>query len=135
MQEYERTRTEISRLEISRLLDDWNTALLSRDPKQVVTLYAPDALLLPTLSKKLRKTPDMIEDYFTEFLQLAPKGTVIEENIRIHDPIAINSGIYSFATKISGKAHDVTARFTFVYRRDETGWKIIEHHSSTMPGE
>ncbi len=120
--------------EIEALFDDWNAALQSHDPKQVAALYAKDAILLPTLSDQLRKTPDMIEDYFTEFLRLNPKGTIIEQHIRVYDPIAVNSGIYSFATTVGGERHDVTARFTFVYRRGPAGWEIIEHHSSTMPG-
>jgi hypothetical protein len=28
---------------------------------------------------------------------------------------------------------DVDARFTFVYRKHEDGWLIIEHHSSILP--
>ena len=125
---------EPSQNDIAALFDDWNAALQTHDPKQVAALYAPDATLLPTLSKEVRQSPDAIEDYFTEFLKLSPKGTIVQQNIRIYDPIAINSGVYSFRTKISGKAHDVAARFTFVYRREPSGWKIIEHHSSTMPG-
>lgn len=127
--------TEIElRKEIAALFDRWNEALQTGDPATVAALYAEDAVLLPTVSNEVRKTPAAIERYFERFLKKLPKGQIIQQNIRLFDGLAINSGIYSFNLTVDGVAGDVLCRFTFVYRRDpDGGWKIIEHHSSVMP--
>ena len=115
---------------ITALFDEWNDALQTGDPKQVASLYATDAILLPTVSNKVRHNHDEIEDYFVHFLAKGPQGKIDESNIRIFDEIAINSGVYTFTFK---DGVSVQARFTYVYRWNGQGWIIIEHHSSAMP--
>eukprot|EP00195_Chlamydomonas_chlamydogama_P008982 CAMPEP_0202904610 /NCGR_PEP_ID=MMETSP1392-20130828/30287_1 /ASSEMBLY_ACC=CAM_ASM_000868 /TAXON_ID=225041 /ORGANISM="Chlamydomonas chlamydogama, Strain SAG 11-48b" /LENGTH=132 /DNA_ID=CAMNT_0049592323 /DNA_START=45 /DNA_END=440 /DNA_ORIENTATION=+ len=74
--------------------DLWNSALQTLDPKKVAALYAPDAVLLPTVSNKVRTSPEEIENYFTQFLQLRPFGTINESDIRLLTPeTAIHSGV------------------------------------------
>jgi len=111
----------------------WNQALQTGDPDKVVACYAADAILLPTLSAKVRHNHDEIRDYFVQFLSKKPNGRITEQNIRIYDNIAINSGLYTFSVTENGGQTDVAARFTFVYRKQENGWLIIEHHSSILP--
>ena len=111
----------------------WNKALQTGDPDKVVACYAVDAILLPTLSAKVRHNHDEIRDYFVQFLSKKPNGRITEQNIRIYDNIAINSGLYTFSVTENGVQTDVAARFTFVYRKQENGWLIIEHHSSILP--
>ncbi len=114
--------------------DRWNEALLSGDPHQVAHLYAPDAILLPTVSNKVRHNHAEIADYFAHFLLKRPSGKILESNIRVYGDLAINSGIYEFTLSPEGKSVSVIqARFTFVYRKTGDDWLIIEHHSSAMP--
>lgn len=120
----------MSELDITELFETWNSALQTGDPKQVAALYAADAILLPTVSNRVRHNHEEIEDYFVQFLAKGPSGKIDEANVRIFGDLAINSGVYTF-TFADGAV--VTARFTYVYRRDGDGWKIIEHHSSAMP--
>ena len=115
---------------ISALIEEWNTALQTGSPKNVVTLYEPNAILLPTVSNKVRHNHEEIENYFFNFLKKGPKGVINESNIRTFGNIAINSGVYTFSFN---DGNTVQARFTFVYRRNEQRWLIIEHHSSAMP--
>ena len=119
--------------EISDQFEKWNNALLTEDPDKVVACYAEDAILLPTVSAKVRHNHDEIRDYFVHFLAKKPEGRIDEQNIRIFVDIAINSGRYTFAVTEDGQRADVAARFTFVYRKDADGWQIIEHHSSILP--
>ena len=111
----------------------WNNALQTGDPDKVVACYASDAMLLPTVSDEVRNNHDEIRDYFVHFLSKKPKGRITEQNIRIYDNIAINSGLYTFSLKGDDGRTDVAARFTFVYRKHEDGWLIVEHHSSILP--
>lgn len=111
----------------------WNDALQTEDPGNVVACYAEDAILLPTVSAKVRHNHEEIRDYFVHFLSKKPNGRITEQNIRIYDNIAINSGLYTFSLAEDDGHTDVPARFTFVYRKYEDGWLIIEHHSSILP--
>lgn len=116
--------------EILALFDQWNNALKTGNPKEVSALYATDAILLPTVSNKVRHNHEEIEDYFVHFLAKVPSGKIDESNVRIFNDIAINSGVYTF-TFADGSA--VQARFTYVYAKEGEGWLIKEHHSSQMP--
>jgi len=115
---------------IEALFEEWNNALKTGDPKKVASLYATDAILLPTVSNVVRHNHNEIEDYFVNFLAKGPQGKIDESNVRIFDDIAINSGVYTFTFKDGAK---VQARFTYVYRIIGQRWLIIEHHSSAMP--
>ena len=116
--------------DIKGLFDEWNSALQTGEPKKVAALYASDAILLPTVSNKVRHNHDEIEDYFVHFLAKGPQGEIDESNVRIFDDLSINSGVYTFTFKDGAK---VQARFTFVYRWNGQRWLIVEHHSSAMP--
>ena len=47
----------------------WNDALATGDSRIVAARYAPDAVLLPTVSDTPRTNPEAIKDYFDAFLQ------------------------------------------------------------------
>ena len=116
---------------ILSLFDDWNKALQTGNPDEVVKLYDKKAILLPTLSGQVRHTHEEIKDYFVHFLSKKPIGKINESNIRIFGNLAINSGIYTFNFKDGSSAE---ARFTYVYKKvDENNWIIVEHHSSLLP--
>ena len=117
-------------IEIRSLFDHWNAAIQTGKADNVVELYDTNAILLPTISNKVRKTHAEIEDYFVAFLAKGPIGRIDDSNVRIYGDIAINSGVYTF-TFANGSS--VQARFSFVYRFNGQGYKIVEHHSSAMP--
>jgi uncharacterized protein (TIGR02246 family) len=119
--------------DIEKQFDTWNRALKTGNPDNVVPCYAEDAILLPTVSARVRHNHEEIRDYFEHFLTKKPVGKISEQNIRIYGEIAINSGLYTFTFTDGGITTDAAARFTFVYRKHENGWLIIEHHSSIVP--
>ncbi len=116
--------------EILKLFEAWNAAIQTGDPDKVVALYATDAVLVPTLSNDVRTSHDEIRHYFVEFLAKNPKSRLDESYVRIYDDVAINSGIYSFF--FGGSPTPTQARYSYAYRRDKSGWLIIEHHSSLL---
>lgn len=115
---------------IPYLFEDWNRALQTGDPKQVAALYETDAILLPTISNKVRHNHEELEDYFVNFLAKGPVGKIDESNVRTFGDVAINSGVYTFTFNDGAR---VQARFTYVYRWNGQKWLIVEHHSSQMP--
>ena len=120
--------------EIAGLFDQWNAALATGDPEKVADLYAPNAVLLPTLSNQIRTNRAEIVDYFTHFLQSKPRGTIDREIITVIDPqTAINTGTYTFTLTQDGQPQNVQARYTFVYQKENGNWLIVNHHSSKMP--
>ena len=118
---------------IGKLFDAWNAALQTGKPEVVVKQYAEDAVLLPTVSNKVRKNHAQIKEYFEHFLELKPVGKINEANIRVYGNLAINSGVYTFTLTKGDKQNQVQARYTFVYRKIGDRWLIVEHHSSAMP--
>lgn len=56
------------------LFETWNAALASGEPSKVANLYAPDGVLLPTVSNSVRCDNKGLVDYFTNFLKLQPQG-------------------------------------------------------------
>jgi len=120
----------MSKNKITELFEEWNKALQTGNPKTVAELYEYNAILLPTVSNKVRHNHEEIEDYFVHFLAKGPVGKIDEGNVRTFGDMAINSGVYTFTFK-DGQA--VTARFTYVYRWNGQDWKIVEHHSSQLP--
>lgn len=121
--------------EIAGLFDRWNSALQTGDAKTVVDLYAPGAVLQPTVSNQVRTTPEQITDYFNHFLMLKPVGQINYREIRqLGTNVAMDSGVYTFTlTEANGKKRQVQARYTFVYEQVGGQWKILNHHSSAMP--
>ena len=123
----------IRKSQIKALFQKWNKALQTRSTQKVVSLYAEDAILLPTLSARVRHNHEEIGEYFDFFLSLSPRATMQEENIRFFGSIAINSGIYVFTVNQNGVEKEIPVRFTFVYQKTDHGWLIVEHHSSALP--
>lgn len=120
--------------DITTLFDQWNEALKSGDAGQVARLYTIDAILLPTVSNRVRHNYLEIKDYFEHFLQKKPVGVIDESNVRIFGDVAINSGRYTFTLSPQPEqTQTIHARFTFVYHRIGDRWLIVEHHSSAMP--
>ena len=113
------------------LFERWNAALATGNPDTVTALYATNAILLPTVSNRVRHNHAEIRDYFVSFLAKRPQGVIDEANVRfLADDLVINSGVYTFTF---GNGDQVSARFTYLYRHIDDEWRIIEHHSSAMP--
>ncbi|BEL77085.1 MULTISPECIES: SgcJ/EcaC family oxidoreductase [Serratia] len=118
------------RLQIEGLFEQWNTALQSGEARKVANTYLDDAVLLPTLSNKMRLTNAERVDYFRHFLAKRPVGNIKSRTIRLGCNTAIDTGIYAFT--FADKS-TVSARYTFTYAWDGDEWKISTHHSSVMP--
>jgi hypothetical protein len=87
------------------------------------------------VSEELRVVPEEIRDYFEFFCRLSNlKVVAYKPYVRVFGDTAINDGYYVFEFDKDGTTIRKNARFTFVYRRNESGrWMITDHHSSLLP--
>ena len=116
--------------QIAGLFDRWNSSLATLDPDKVVANYAPDAVLLPTVSNKPRTKPAEIREYFVKFLKNSPQGQIDSRTIKVGCNVAQDVGTYTFKFKDGSTVH---ARYTYVYEWTGGNGLIGHHHSSAMP--
>lgn len=115
---------------ITGLFDRWNASLATLDPAKVTANYAPNGVLLPTVSNTPRTNHDEIKSYFVDFLKKEPQGVIDKRIVKIGCNVAQDVGTYTFTFKDGQK---VSARYTYVYEFKDGDWKIAHHHSSAMP--
>lgn len=116
--------------EIAGLFDRWNAALKTGKADIVVSNYAPDSILLPTVSNEVRHTAADKKDYFEHWLPNKPSGEINERFIQVGCNTALDAGVYTF-TYANGQK--VTARYSYTYAWNGDKWLITSHHSSAMP--
>lgn len=116
--------------------DRVNAAWATRDPAKVEALFAPDAVLLPTLSAEERTTPAAIHAYFVDFLKKAPVGQIDTSTVRIGCNMAARMGNWSITLTDpkTGEKSVAKARYTFIYIYERGHWMIAHLHSSLRPG-
>jgi uncharacterized protein (TIGR02246 family) len=122
---------KISEAQVKDLFSLWNDALATLDSDAVAMRYAKNAVLLPTVSDTPRTDYDSIKDYFDNFLQKKPQGTIIESFAEVGNNWAKDVGVYEFKMGLDGSK--VKGRYSFVYVYEDGEWKISHHHSSVMP--
>jgi uncharacterized protein (TIGR02246 family) len=101
---------------IAGLFTTWNAALRTGDSEKVADLYAEDAVLLPTVSNKVRTDRAGIVDYFQHFLENKPVGKKVQTIVKVLDSdSAIDTGVYEFTLTDpdTGAKRVVEARYTY----------------------
>ncbi|RPH24767.1 SgcJ/EcaC family oxidoreductase [Buttiauxella warmboldiae] len=121
---------KVDKAQIEGLFDKWNDSLQTGDAHKVANNYLSDAVLLPTVSNKVRLTDAERVDYFEHFLEKKPFGKIDSRTVRLGCNKAVDAGTYTFT--FADKS-TVSARYTFTYAWDGKEWKISTHHSSAMP--
>lgn len=119
-----------SELEVAGLLDRWFRALTTGRADLVVSLYAPDSVLLPTLSDRMRVTVAEKLAYFEDFLAKGPLGAIDRRVIQTGPGHATDVGHYTFFFNDGSQAQ---CRYTFTYSWSGQRWLIASHHSSACP--
>jgi uncharacterized protein (TIGR02246 family) len=130
------TSAEPTKKQILALFDRWNATLATGDADKVADLYAPDGVLLPTVSPKIRTTHAEIADYFEHFLENKPVGRKDRSVVDILDRnTAVDAGLYTFTLTDpdTGVKREVKARYTYLYEKTGGKWLIVNHHSSVLP--
>ncbi len=115
---------------MSDMLKTWVSKIRSGDPKQVAILYHDDGLLLGTFSNIERKGHELILEYFENLLKSKVDVEIVSEHTKEFDSVIVSSGFYNF---IVNETDVRKSRFSFVFVKTDTDWKILSHHSSVIP--
>lgn len=109
----------------------------SHNAERIIALYDAEAVLWGTRSSTLCDTPATVSDYFKVLQTVPPSYKVVlgEQRIRVYGDIALNTGTYTFSEDRDGKPITRPSRFSFVYRKRDERWLIIDHHSSAIPAQ
>jgi len=116
--------------------NQWMQAVNSGDIKTLLDLYDRQAVLIPTFSNKLLKTPDELQAYFEKLgsreqlsIELHEK-TLILQNLQ--NEMSVLSGIYNWRFAVDGELLNFEARFCYVMNLSKPH-PILHHHSSQIP--
>jgi uncharacterized protein (TIGR02246 family) len=113
------------------IVDRWVTAFNSNDVDALVSIYAPDAILLGSTDLNLKEGNDAIRGYFA---RLAKSGDKVEIDNRkviiLSGDVAYVTGFYTFSAIRNGEVKKSSAGFSMVLLKLGGDWLIVHHHSS-----
>lgn len=118
------------------ILDSWIRAIEKRNLEQVLALYAPTAILIPTFSDTILNSPAKIRRYFERLmgrqsLQISVHGKTLQEQAP-SPGISVLSGIYTWKFLVEEELITYEARFSFILDLQAKA-PILHHHSSQIP--
>ena len=117
--------------EARAVVERWSAAYTSNDPEVVVTNYAPDAILLGTVSPVMSEGTEAIRKYFSPLKGSGNKNAIGEtREILIGENAVLVTGFYEFTSMVDGKPTARPSRFTMLVTNRDGQWRISHHHSS-----
>jgi hypothetical protein len=127
-------RSGTEKKNLDDFIADWSFGVNHHNLLSVVSTYDSEGLLWGTFAKDLRTGHFHIRRYFEHLFELEDVKVHFEtgETRQYHD-IFIRSGSYQFTYRKKGVLMHVPARYSFVCKKEKTGWYILEHHSSEFP--
>jgi uncharacterized protein (TIGR02246 family) len=125
----------VTQAQVEGLFKQFNDGFQTQNPDVMVPLFSRDAVLLPTVSGKMRTDAAGIRDYFVSFLANKPFGTITESETTLGCNMATRVGNWTvkLTNPTTGEVSDASARFSFVYVYEDGKWKIAHLHSSLRP--
>ena len=123
------------RAAMARWSEVYSTAV---DASEMLALYHPDATFWGTGARSPMVGAAEFAPYFqNQFENLADRShAFVDPVIRFYGDgdVATAIGLYRFnVTPSNGVPVEVLYRFTFDYVRTDTGWLVIQQHSSQIP--
>ncbi len=112
----------------------WDSALQTGDPLQVVSLYADNLTLLPTMQTKTICSRTGAQQYFEFFGSFHPTVSILEQYVLpVSEESYLHCGVYRFIVDTPrGTREPLDARFSFLWKKNGAVWEILHHHSSRV---
>ncbi len=96
----------------------------------LVSLYAPDAILLGTTSPIISRGTEAIQKYFEMLPNSGRKNAITERHtIVLGDDAVVGTGFYTFSRAVENDTPR-PSRFTMLVVKRDGEWMIAHHHSS-----
>src|SRR5690606_24655735 len=90
--------------DVEAATQEWISAFNRKSAKDIVALYAKDAVLFGTISPVLRDSPERVWDYFKDIANLGDATiSVGERRVQVFGDVAINTGFYTRSAMQDGK--------------------------------
>jgi uncharacterized protein (TIGR02246 family) len=113
------------------VVDRWVTAFNSNDVDALVSLYAPDAILLGSTDLTLKEGSEAIRGYFARLAKSGDKVVIGDRKIIVlDDNVSYATGFYEFSAVRNGEVKKSWAGFSIVLVKNASNWLIAHHHSS-----
>jgi uncharacterized protein (TIGR02246 family) len=120
--------------DIEAALTNWLNTLADGNAVAISDLYLENAVLIGTLAEDIKQGREQIQGYFERFLKSSPIGSVDSFILQNYGDICISDGNYTFEMDSeSGSRESVSARYTYVWKKENKKWMIASHHSSAEP--
>lgn len=120
--------------EANAVIDQWAAIYTANDADALVKLYAPNAILLGTVSPDIASDSGAFRSYFARLSGSGNKVVIGERRtIVVADNAVVGAGFYDFTIMRDGKPVNSPARFTMVIVKRDGQWLIAHHHSSMRP--
>lgn len=125
----------VTQAQVDGLFKQFNDGFQTQNPDVMTALFSKDAVLLPTVSGKMRTDAASIRAYFVDFLPNKPFGTITDSETSLGCNMATRVGNWTvkLTNPTTGVVSDVPARFSFIYVYENGQWKIAHLHSSVRP--
>jgi uncharacterized protein (TIGR02246 family) len=109
----------------------WSAAYTANDLDAIVKVYAPDAVLLGTVSPVMSEGSDAIRTYFKGIVGSGNTNTIGDKRVMVLDDNAVVvAGFYVFSNARQVPPVPRPSRFTMLIRKTGGEWAIAHHHSS-----
>jgi uncharacterized protein (TIGR02246 family) len=117
----------------SAVIDQWSAAYSANDRDLLVSLYAPDAILIGTTSPIISQGTKAIQKYFDMLPDSGRRNVITERQVIVlGDDAVVGTGFYTFSrTKENDPPRP--SRFTMLVVKRDGRWMIAHHHSSPRP--
>jgi hypothetical protein len=118
------------------ILQTWIDAVNQQDVAVLTALYNESAILIPTFSNRILRTPEMILDYFERLVAREGLGIKLRDRTLqiqgVGGDIYALSGIYRWQFVVEGELLNFEARFSYAMNTTKES-PIMHHHSSQIP--
>tara|TARA_B100000780_G_C20974853_1_gene389339 strand:- start:378 stop:845 length:468 start_codon:yes stop_codon:yes gene_type:complete len=120
--------------DIELALTNWLNTLADGNAVAMADLYLENGVLLGTVAKDIKQGREQIQQYFEMFLSKSPIGSVDSFILQNFGDVCISDGTYTFEIDgEGGNRESVSARYTYVWKKENKKWMIATHHSSVNP--
>jgi hypothetical protein len=118
------------------VIEQWMQAVNTADVELLLSLYDEKAVLIPTFSNRILKTPDQLRDYFERLSAREGLSIILHDKTLTVQPIETDfvalSGLYNWRFTVEDELLNFEARFSYLLDMRKKS-PIMHHHSSQIP--